>query len=268
MAQMDTRIGDRSAAARYLGLASGLAAFVITLALWVYWAVFLGNLPPRATPWVEPTVSIGPTLGLAPALFINCGLILLFGLQHSLMSRVGFKAWLTRTVHPDLQRSIYVHAANLTFFLLLAFWQPIPVVLWDLGDGLAEDAVWLIFVAGWTLLIASLISINPYELLGLRQAWFWFQSRPHEPLPLEMRWPYSMVRHPLYLGVLVVVWAAPYMTLGHLLFAVGFSLYIAIGTWFEERDLIKASGGSYREYMRAVPALLPRLFRHRSGGKD
>lgn len=244
----------------FLGLAYGLGAFVMAFGIWSYFALFLGNFPPRSTPWIEPTVSVGPSLGTLPAFLVDVGLILLFGLQHSLMARPHFKAWLTRFVAPNLERSTYVFAANIAFVLLLVFWQPIPMVLWDLGDGVWEDLVWYVFGFGWIILLLGIVSIDPYELLGLRQAWAWFQIRPYEARPLKTHWLYRYIRHPLYLGVLVMVWAAPYMTLGHLLLAVGFTLYIVIGMRLEERDLVHTRGESYRTYQQTVPALLPRFW--------
>lgn len=261
MAQFAIHPGPQQYILRYLGLAYGVAVFVMALGIWAYWAVFLGNLPPRSIPWIEPSVSVGPALATLPALFIDIGLLFLFGLQHSLMARSSVKDWITRFVAPDLERSTYVFAANLAFILLLVFWQPIPFVLWDAGDGIAEDIVWSIFVLGWVVLILSLAAIDSAELLGLRQAWAWFQNRPHESLPLKTRWLYSQIRHPLYLGVIIVVWAAPFMTVGHLLFAVGFTTYIVIGTYFEERDLLRSGGESYRAYQQAVPAFVPTFWK-------
>ena len=261
MVESAVQISPRSPLLRYVGLLYSIIGFTMTLAVWAYWAAFLGNLPPRETPWIEPTVSVGTALDIIPALAVNCGLILLFGLQHSLMSRRRVKAWMSRFIAPELERTTYVHASNIAFILLLVLWQPVPILLWDAGDGLAEDAVWAVFVLGWCVLIASLIAIDAPELLGLRQAWAWFRGRAHEPLPLKLRWPYSRVRHPLYLGVLIVVWAAPNMTVGHMLFAIGFTIYIAIGIRFEERDLLRSGGNSYRTYQRAVPAIWPRFWK-------
>ncbi len=261
MVEDTVRTRTRSEALRWLGLVYGLSALPLSLAVWAYWAVFLANLPPRETPWIEPTVSVGPALDPLPALAVDLGLILLFGLQHSLMARRGVKHRIGRFVAPDLERATYVHASNAVFLLLLVAWQPVPITLWDAGDGPLEDAVWAVYALGWGVLISSLVAIDAAELLGARQAWAWFRGRPHEPLPLKMRWPYSQVRHPLYLGVLIICWAAPYMTAGHLLFAAAFTAYVAIGIRYEERDLLRNGGGSYSSYRRAVPALLPKLWK-------
>jgi len=49
---------------------------------------------------------------------------------------------------------------------------------------------------------------------------------------------YRWLRHPMYVGVLLAVWATPRMTVGHLLLAAGMTLYILIAMRYEERDLV------------------------------
>ena len=51
------------------------------------------------------------------------------------------------------------------------------------------------------------------------------------------------------------------MTAGYLLFSTGFSAYILVGIWFEERDLIAQFGVRYRRYRAEVGMLLPRRSR-------
>ncbi len=60
-------------------------------------------------------------------------------------------------------------------------------------------------------------------------------------------------------GFLIVFWAAPVMTGGHLLFAAAATGYILAGIWFEERDLVRSLGPAYASYLTSVPALIPGL---------
>ncbi len=246
---------------RFIGLLYGFSAFAVAVAIWPYMVIFMGNLRFVSHPWVNPSVDAGASLGGVAAVLINIGLLVLFGLQHSLMSRNFVKRTIEKIVPKDLERSTYVHAANIAMILLLMFWQPLPYVLWDLGRGIPADIMWGLFGLGWLILLAGATSIDLPELWGLRQAVSWFKGEAYHELPMKTAWFYERVRHPQYLGILIGVWAGPYMTAGHVLFALGFSLYIMIGLRHEERGIIERYGKGYEDYRRRVPALIPKLWK-------
>jgi protein-S-isoprenylcysteine O-methyltransferase Ste14 len=83
--------------------------------------------------------------------------------------------------------------------------------------------------------------------------------RTYAPPRFQVRWFYRFVRHPLMLGFLIAFWATPRMTVGHMLFAAGTTLYILVALRFEEHDLAAGIGTPYREYREKVPMLLPFL---------
>ena len=70
---------------------------------------------------------------------------------------------------------------------------------------------------------------------------------------------YRLVRHPLMLGFLIAFWAAPTMTAGHLLFAIGMTANILIAvSGREERDRRRHWATNTGDYRCDVPMLLPR----------
>ena len=74
---------------------------------------------------------------------------------------------------------------------------------------------------------------------------------------------YRIVRHPIYVGWLGIVWFTPTMTVTHLVFALGATAYILVGIKLEERDL-EAAHPEYAQYKRKVPGLIPSLSRRLS----
>ena len=68
---------------------------------------------------------------------------------------------------------------------------------------------------------------------------------------------YKLCRHPMMFGFMVAFWSTQHMSVSHLFFTVAITVYIFIGMWFEERDLVKALGERYRVYQQQVPKILP-----------
>lgn len=187
----------------------------------------------------------------------NLGLIALFGLQHSVMARPAFKAGWTRMVPPALERSFYCLASAIVLALIYRFWHPIPAVIWDIGNPLARNLIWSLFLAGFGIVFISTWLINHFELFGLAQVWRNWRGTPASAPMMQTPLFYKLVRHPIYTGFLIAFWAAPTMTAGHLLFAAGMTLYIFIGIRHEERDLIDTFGQDYTGYRQQVGKVFP-----------
>ncbi len=132
--------------------------------------------------------------------------------------------------------------------------------LWRLEQPVFVYSVLGVQAVGWTTLVWSTFALGHFHLFGMTQAWSAFRGRS---LPdLEFRTPpiYRLVRHPIQLGILIGIWAAPVMTVGHCVFATAMSSYIFIGLLFEERDLVRQFGQRYLAYRQSVPKVIPRLW--------
>jgi len=236
----------------FLMVLYGLASYAFFFATFLYAVCFVGNLP------VPKTIDVGASAPVAEAVVVNLLLLCLFAVQHSVMARTAFKRWWTRIVPPAIERSTYVLAASLALALLLWQWRPIaePVV-WGVENRAGAALLHSVFWIGWGILLISTFLINHFELFGLRQVWARLVGR-ELPAP-QFRTPlfYRHVRHPIYLGFLLAFWAAPQMTAGHLMFAIGCTGYVLVGIFFEERDLVALFGDRYRQYRQQAGMLLP-----------
>lgn len=205
---------------------------------------------------VPKTLDFGPAAPLPPGPWTNAALLAAFLVLHSVMARPAFKARWTRIVPPSLERATYVLVSGLTTFALAWAWQPMPTVLWDV-DGPGRALLFAVQGLGWATIVLATFNIDHFGFFGLRQAWDRFLRREHRPAPFTARYLYALVRHPISLGWLLVFWSAPRMSTGHLLFAALMTLYIAVVTPIEERDLLASLGEDYRQYRRRVRAFLP-----------
>jgi methanethiol S-methyltransferase len=230
----------------------GLGSYALFFVTFLYSVGFIGNFI------VPKTIDGAPLLPLWQALLIDLGLLALFAVQHSVMARPAFKQWWTRVVPASAERSTYVLASSLALIMLFAFWQPLGGMIWHSDNPIAQVTLYTFYAAGWLLILMASMLINHFDLFGLRQVWLQLIDRPYQPLPFVMPALYRVVRHPLYVGWLLVFWSTPTMSATHLLFAVATTLYILIAVRWEERDLIDMHP-EYEEYRRHVPMLVPRL---------
>lgn len=229
----------------------GVACYGLFLFTAVVAAAFIGNFG------LENTMDGAPRVAVGWALVVNLGLLTVFALQHSVMARPAFKRWWTQYVPAPVERSTYVLFSNLAILALCWFWEPIGGTVWHIENPVLRAAVYTLYAAGWIGVVSTTFLINHFDLFGLRQVWLYLKGEPYTVLPFRTPGPYRMVRHPLYIGWLTVFWAAPTMTVAHLMFALATTAYILIAIQFEERDLEDVFGARYTHYKESVPMLVP-----------
>ena len=240
-----------NATGRLIAFLYGLVAYGVFFVSVTYAIGFVsGFLVPK-------TIDTGTAGPLGESLIVNIHLMALFAIQHSVMARKGFKQWWTRFVPKAVERSTYVLLASLVLLLLFWQWRPLPAVVWHVEDMQLAMIVTAVSHIGWVIVFASTFLINHFELFGLHQVANNLSGRPMPEPRFRVPLFYKFVRHPLYLGFILAFWAAPVMTVGHLLFAAVTTAYILVAIQLEERDLVALFGDDYRRYRQRVSMLLP-----------
>jgi protein-S-isoprenylcysteine O-methyltransferase Ste14 len=237
--------------ARFIAFLYGVVSYVVFFVTFLYAIGFVSGLV------VPKTIDSGVVVPMAEALIVNLLLMSVFAIQHSVMARKQFKQWWTQFVPKSVERSTYVLFSSLALVLLFWQWRPIPTLVWQIDHPQIAMAVIGLSFAGWLIVLTSTFLINHFELFGLHQV---ANNLAGNPMPVQrFRTPlyYKFVRHPLYLGFIIAFWAAPTMSVGHLLFAAVTAAYIVVGALLEERDLVDLFGDEYRRYKDRVSMLVP-----------
>lgn len=240
-----------SALGRALAMGYGGVSYIIFLLSFLYLVGFVGNLV------VPKAIDSGTPIALTGAITIDVLVLGLFAAQHSVMARPGFKAWWTQVVPRPIERSTYMLFTCAALILMVALWRPITTPVWSVEQPVLHAVILGLFAAGWLLVFFSTFMINHFDLFGLRQVYLNLRSKEYRNPDFRITALYRFVRHPLLLGFLISFWAAPVMTVGHLLFTGVMTLYILIAIRFEERDLIKTFGDQYVQYKRTTGMLFP-----------
>lgn len=231
----------------------GVICYVVFLATFLYAVGFVANvLVPRGIDSPQTTSPV-------QAVVVDAVLLLVFGLQHSVMARQGFKRAWTKIVPGPLERSTFVLFASLALILLFWQWQPIGGAVWEVRDPFARMALQGISLLGWGIVLLSTFLINHFDLFGLRQVFLYLRGVEYTALDFRRPLFYNYVRHPIYLGFILAFWATPSMTVAHLVFALATTGYILVAIQLEERDLVRNYGSRYEAYRHQVSMLVPRM---------
>jgi methanethiol S-methyltransferase len=241
---------------RIAGFLYGVVCYLAFFATFLYAIGFIGNFG------VPKSIDSGPHRPFTYALAVNAALLGLFAVQHSVMARQWFKRAWTRIVPAPVERSTYVLFSSVALLLLFWKWEPMGRVIWNVEGNAGKLLLYTLYATGWLTVLVATFLINHFDLFGLRQVWLHLRGIPYTALRFRTPGLYRIVRHPLYVGWLLVFWAAPLMTVAHLVFAIATTTYILLAIRFEERDLIRMHA-EYAEYRRRVPMILP--FGSRSG---
>lgn len=233
-------LGDRLFALSFAGLAYMIGAGSL------FWLIF-------AAGGFAPLGFVDFTYGNSVlALSFNTLLVVLFGVQHSVMARRWFKEWLTRFIPSHLERANFVLVSGLMTLLVVTLWQPVEAQVWQVNNTLAAVVLQVAYWFGIAYLLSSSFVTNHFELFGLRQAWLYFKNVAYTPLPFKQKLMYRYSRHPMMLGFLFILWCAPEMSVTRFTLALLFTIYIFEGIRHEEGGLIEEFGDKYRAYRKEI----------------
>jgi methanethiol S-methyltransferase len=191
-------------------------------------------------------------------LWLDAGISLLFFIQHSGMIRKPFRRWSAGFVPEEYTGAIYTIASGIALLLVILLWQtstetvitPSGLIRWSLRT------VFFLSFFGFYWGVRALRFFDPF---GLRPIINRLQGKDPMAMPITVAGPYRFVRHPLYLFMILMIWSFPDLTRDRLLFNLMWTVWIVVGSYLEERDLVAEFGNAYREYQKRVPMLVPFL---------
>jgi protein-S-isoprenylcysteine O-methyltransferase Ste14 len=181
-----------------------------------------------------------------PALAIDIGLFAVFALHHSAFARDRVKQRIARAIPDRLLRPIYVWIASGLLTLVCLLWRPVGGTVYRVGAPMSAALILLELTGVW-LITRSVRAIDALELAGIRSV-----ATAPTRATLQIKGPYGLVRHPLYLGWIAAVCGHPHMTGDRFAFALLSSAYLLIAIPWEERSLEQTFGGAYEQYRRRV----------------
>lgn len=229
-----------------------VSSYLISMLGLTYFILFMSDMFIPGT-----AISRAVELPLVSALLVNFVLLLLFGLQHSVMARPKFKQWLKQHMDPSIERATYCLATGIILGFMCCTWAATSGMVWSIESPALVIATRVFGAFGWLILLLATFNIDHFELFGLRQVYSQFTGKPMPTMTFKMAGLYKWVRHPIQTGLLIGMWSVPQSSSTHFIFASGMTVYIFIGLYFEEKDLIREFGDTYRNYIKRVGKVIP-----------
>jgi protein-S-isoprenylcysteine O-methyltransferase Ste14 len=262
---------------KVFALLFGAAVYLAVWVILIYILFFVGNFfdPILHTKWGDvlplKSIDMGTVGPVWQSVLIDIGLVVILGLQHSIMPRPWFKATITKVVPPHLERDVYIIFAICALSLLIWQWRPLPEPIWDVKNPIIRTILNIIQICGWLTVLLATIQVGHWKIFGVTQVLDYVRDKPYtrrtrvhlSPQFFAVGWPISasglwyFARHPDFFGFITAFWVTPTMTYGHLIFAVGLTTYIMVGIYFLENNLTELYGSSYAAYVRVRSKIIP-----------
>jgi len=194
-------------------------------------------------------------------------LFAIFGYTHSLVASEKVKTQFKKIFGELIAfyRILYNVFAVLSFYLIYEFSPKPHVIIYDL-----QNPFDLIILIPQFLSLAGIIWVFKYicfkEFLGLDQIKRFIEKRYitelDEEFTLRIEGPYRYSRHPIYFFSITFLTFRPTMDLFYLTFFLCIVAYFYIGSYYEEKKLVRQFGEVYENYRKKVPRIFPiKLFK-------
>ncbi len=189
-------------------------------------------------------------------LLFDGSLSVLFFIQHSFMIRRSFRKRVVRCILEEYYRPLYAVVSGMVLLAVVVLWQESNRTI-AVFKGIPGGVFRLLYLAALAGFVWGTRALKSFDALGVRQVMYRVRGRKQRQMPFTISGPYRWVRHPLYFFVLLMIWSCPVLTMDRLLFNVLWTIWIIVGAFLEERDLVEDFGDRYIEYQKKVPMLIP-----------
>lgn len=185
-------------------------------------------------------------------ILVDTLLALQFAVPHSILLHPRFRTWFRQRSPMEMHGAFFCLCTCMSLWLIFAFWRSSPSVVWQL-EGAAAGIVTACFYGSWVALLYS-ISLTG---LGFQTGWtqwlHWYRGEKMPRRNFEAKSFYRLLRHPVYLSFLGLIWFTPTMTADHAVLTAVWTAYIFTGSVLKDQRLEHYLGEAYSAYMAKVP---------------
>ncbi|MCF8240646.1 MAG: hypothetical protein K9J16_04605 [Melioribacteraceae bacterium] len=194
---------------------------------------------------------------------IIAGLFLLFGVSHSILASRKIKSKLADALGNKIAfYRLFYNVSSLIIFYVIYKISPKPgIEIFDLPNpfDLMIFGLQLLSLFG---LIWAVKPINASEFLGISQIKRYVNGTYNindldEKLTFHRKGAFKYTRHPVYFFSILFLGLRPAYDLFYLTFFLCITAYFIVGSYYEEKKLVKIFGDEYLQYQKDVPRIIP-----------
>lgn len=196
----------------------------------------------------------GPPSGSSSAVqfSVNTLLAAQFAVSHSLLLYPAVRERLTEWIPSAFYGCFFCVATCVSLLATIACWQVSPTVVFE-WTGAGRPIVQAGFIGCWAALLYSLNLTGLGWQTGLTPWLAWVRRQPAPRREFAPRGAYRLIRHPVYLSFLGLIWLTPVVTLDRAVLIVLWTVYIGVGSVLKDQRLLFFLGDRYRDYQSRVP---------------